>query len=68
MTKKSRRSNWSANTIEILEKKIKKREHKRMLTEIAELFYDLACQIQHNQKKNSSKFSNTNLCNNEDVV
>lgn len=38
-------SRWNAQSIELIPYEIDSREQKQNLTEIAELFYDLACQF-----------------------
>lgn len=66
---KPKKVTWSAKKIKIVQHKISKQEGKQLLTEIAEILYDLACQLQHNQNKNQN-FQNSNALSktNEDAA
>ena len=65
---KSKNATWATKKVKIVEHKISKKEGKQLLTEITELLYDLACQLQHNQNKNQNlQISNALSKTNEDV-
>ena len=69
MTNKLKRLNSSSNfNIKIVEHKIDEREASRFLTEIAQLFYDVACQF-HNSQNNKpiiSKLDSTDSIQDEE--
>ena len=60
MPKKSRkgRIKWNPTTVEMVYHPISKKEEKLLLTNVAQLVYDLICQFSEEDKKTSRTTSN----------
>ncbi|MCY4644613.1 MAG: hypothetical protein OXB88_08345 [Bacteriovoracales bacterium] len=50
---------WNPTTVEIVPVKVSQKRQKQLLTELGQIFYDLACQFSEEEKRTSS--TNFNL-------